>query len=249
MDVLASLVAHLQPPLAVQPGQGALHPPAITPRSCAGAAPLARNPRDDVTRLQHPTAARLASAFVRVQLVGSLPRPSARPGQRGHGVHPRRPHLRIVGVRRRMPDRQRDTAAADHAVALRARLAPARRIRPGFFSPPGAGTLPEASEARGPSMWSAHPSRSSRRRWRASHTPAACQSRTRRQQATPLPHPISWGSRSQGRPVLGTQRIPAKAARWPMQGRPPVGLGGASGTRGAIIAHSSPDKSCLAIRP
>jgi hypothetical protein len=249
MDVLASLVAHLQPPRAVQPGQGALHHPAITPQSCAGVDSLARNSRDDVTLLQHPMTARIVIAFVRVQLMGSLPRPSVRSENSGEGVNHRLQHLRIVNVCSRMSDSQRDTLAVDHNVALRARFAPVRRIGAGFLSPPGAGTVPESSEARDQSIWSANPSRSSRTRWRLSHTPAACQSRKRRQQVIPLPPPISWGSLSHGIPVLSTKRIPVNAARFPMPGRPPFGLGGSGGNRGSIMAHSSSDTSCVAIRP
>jgi hypothetical protein len=247
MDVFTSLIAHLQPPRAVQPGQGALYHPAITPQACAGADPLARNSRDDVTLPEHPAAARIVIALVRVQLMGSLPRPSVRSENRRNGVNHRLQHLRIVDVGRRMPDRQRDPAAVDHKVALRARFAPIRRIGPGLLPPPGAGTLPESSEARDQSMWSATPSRSSRTRWRSAHTPAACPSRKRRQQVIPLPHPIAWGSMSQGIPVLSTKRIPVKAARWPMHGRPPFGLGGAGGNSGSIVAHSSSERSCLAI--
>jgi hypothetical protein len=249
MDVLASLVAHLQPPIAVQPGQGALHHPAITPQPCTGVDALTRNSRDDMTLLQRPMTARIVISFVRVQLVGSLPWPSARSENSGNGIDHRLQHLRIVDVCSRMPDRQRDTSAVDHKVALRARFAPVRRIGTGFLSPPGAATVPESSEARDQSIWSAAPSRSSRTRWRSSHTPAACQSRKRRQQVIPLPLPISWGSISHGIPVLSTKRIPVNAARFPMRGRPPFGLGDSGGKSGSIMAHSSLDTSCFAIRP
>jgi hypothetical protein len=59
MGVLASLVAHLQPPIALQPRQGVLHHLAITPQSYAGVNSLARNTRGDVTLLQHPMTARI----------------------------------------------------------------------------------------------------------------------------------------------------------------------------------------------
>jgi hypothetical protein len=249
MDVLALLVAHLQPPIAVQPRQGALHHPAITPQSYAGVDSLARNARDDVPPLQHPMTARIVIAFIRVQLMGALPRPSARSEDSGNGVHHRLQHLRIVDVGSRMSDRQGDTLAVDHKVALRARFTSVRRIGAGLLSPPGAGTVPESSEARDQSIWSANPSRSSRMRWRSSHTPATCQSRKRRQQVIPLPQPISWGSISHGIPVLSTKRVPVNAARFPRRGRPPLGLGGSGGKSGSITAHSASDTSCFAIRP
>jgi hypothetical protein len=168
--------------------------------------------------------------------MGSLPRPSARSENRGDGINHSLQHLRIVDVCRRMSDRQRDTLAVDSKVALRARFAPVRRIGAGFF-PPGAGTVPESSEACDQSIWSANPSRSSRTRWRSSHTPAAYQFRKRRPQVIPPPQPISWGSISQGMLALSTKRIPVNAARLPLLGRPPFGLGGSGGKSGSIMAH------------
>jgi hypothetical protein len=102
-----------------------------------------------------------------------------------------------------------------------------------------AGTLVESMLARDQSIWSASP-----RRWRSvrssrRHTPAACQSRNRRQQVLPLPQPSSAGSRAHGVPVRSTKRIPARAARSATRGRPPRSFGGSGGSRGAMAAHSS----------
>ncbi len=51
------------------------------------------------------------------------------------------------------------------------------------------------------SIWSAARKRARSTSCSSSHTPAACQSRRRRQQLIPLPQPISWGSRSHRKPV------------------------------------------------
>ncbi len=75
--------------------------------------------------------------------------------------------------------------------------------------------------------------------WSRSQTPAACQSRRRRQQVTPEPQPISWGSISQGMPDFSTKMMPVSAARSGTRGRPPLGLGGSGGNRGSTIAHNS----------
>jgi hypothetical protein len=56
---------------------------------------------------------------------------------------------------------------------------------------------------------------------------------------TPLPHPISWGSISQGMPVFNTKMMPASAARSGCRGRPPFGLGGSGGSSGSMMSHSS----------
>jgi hypothetical protein len=158
-----------------------------------------------------------------VPRVRSLPRPPTWLKHSRDGIDHRFQHSRVVDVGRRMSNRQWDTSAVDHEVALRARFASIRRIGPGVLAPPGAGTLPESSEARDPSMWPAIPHRSSRTRWRSFHTPATCQSRQRRPQVIPLPPPISWGSIAHGIPVLRTKSIPVNAARLPRHGRPPLG--------------------------
>jgi hypothetical protein len=78
-------------------------------------------------------------------------------------------------------------------MAFRARLAAIRRIRPGRFAPLFAGTLVESMLARDQSIWSASPRRWSSTRSSRRQTPAACQSRSRRQHVGPLPQPISVG--------------------------------------------------------
>lgn len=70
-------------------------------------------------------------------------------------------------------------------------------------------------------------------------TPAACQSRSRRQQVTPDPQPISCGSSSHASPALRTKMIPVKQARSGTRGRPPFGFGGSGGSRGATSAQRS----------
>ena len=80
------------------------------------------------------------------------------------------------------------------------------RLRPGGRAGPGAG---------GP-------------RPRPPASRAAAASRSCRE-----PQPISWGSISQGMPVLSTKRMPVRQARSGTRGRPPLGLGGSGGSSGA----------------
>jgi hypothetical protein len=97
-------------------------------------------------------------------------------------------------------------------------------------------------------------------RWRSAcrsffQTPRCCQCRSRRQQVTPEPQPISWGSISQGMPLRKTKTIPVKQARSSTGGRPRLpGLAlwrgssdwttfqSSSGTRGRFMA--GPPYSC-----
>ena len=80
--------------------------------------------------------------------------------------------------------------------------------RPGLrqpVPPRRARTLTESIAARDQSTWPSSPSQSSSRWCRASQTPACCQSRSRRQQVTPLPQPSSRaGSSRQGTPARST---------------------------------------------
>jgi hypothetical protein len=111
--------------------------------------------------------------------------------------------------------------------------------------PPFARTLAPSRLARNRSIRSASPSQSSKVRCSRSHTPAACQSRSRRQQVDPLPRPNSVGSICQGMPLLGTKTTPDRHARSGTRGSPPFGFGGSFGNSGAVAAHSSSDTSGL----
>jgi hypothetical protein len=106
------------------------------------------------------------------------------------------------------------------------------------FRPPRAGTLALSSEACSQSISPTSCNRCSRTRCNRCHTPSWCQSRRRRQQVMPLPHPISWGSISHGIPLLSTKRIPDNTARSAIRGRPPFGLGRSDGKSGSMVAHS-----------
>ena len=110
-----------------------------------------------------------------------------------------------------------------------------------------AGTRKESSEARDQSSRPAPSNFSSKTRCSRSHTPACCQSRSRRQQDTPLPQPISCGSSFHGMPVLSTKRIPMRAARLLMEGRPSLGRGRRGGRMGSTNSQSESGSSERAI--
>ena len=96
-----------------------------------------------------------------------------------------------------------------------------------------AGTEALSSAARLQSRASPSASCSSRARCSRAHTPASCQSRRRRQHV--MPEQPSWrGSNSHAVPERSTNRMPASALRSSHRGRPPFGLGGSGGSRGAM---------------
>ena len=248
MDIGLPFIANLQPAIAIEPGQCPLHDPAMAPKALAGIDPTSRNARSDASLPQSLPTPRKVIGFVRVQLIRSLARPSARALDRLNGIDRRLQHPGVMDIGRRLGYGERDPVSVGHNMALRARFAAIRRIRSGFSAPPGAGTLAESSDARDQSTWSASPSRSSSTWCILRHTPAFCQSRRRRQQVMPLPQPISWGSISHGIPLRSTNRMPVSAARFATRGRPPLGLGGSGGSNGSMIAHSSSGNNGLAMR-
>jgi hypothetical protein len=174
-----------------------------------------------------------------VQLGRSFPGPTAASAQRWNGIDHRFQHPHIVHIGGCVSYRQGNASSVDHKMALRARFAAVCRVATGGFAPPGAGTLPESRDARDQSIWPAWASRSNSALWTLSHTPAACQSRKRRQHVIPLPQPISWGNSSHGMPVFRTNRMPVNAARFGTGGRPPFGLALSAGSSDSITCHNS----------
>ncbi len=92
--------------------------------------------------------------------------------------------------------------------------------------PPGLEALAPSMLTRSQSIWSCSRSRRSIAKCSRCHTPAACQSRRRRQYVMPLPKPSSCGRSSHGIPVCSTYRMPLSAARSStVRRRPPLRRG------------------------
>ena len=146
--------------------------------------------------------------------------------------------------------RQGDAVGVSDDMMLRAFFAAIRRVGSGVCPPKTARTEAESTIARDQSILSASRRWLSNSRCNFSQTPARCQSRRRRQQVMPLPHPISWGRYSQGMPVWRTKRMPVRASRLPIGFRPGNrkrrGLG--LGKIGSIRVHSESSRICLAMR-
>ena len=248
MDVHPALIADGQAAVLPQPGQGALHDPAVATQAGAALYSLARDADLDPAFAQGEPTARAVICLVRVDFVWALARPAPRPLDRPEAVDQRLEDAGIGAVGRGEQHRERDTLPVDDNVALAARFAAIRRIRPGFLAPLLAGAKALSTLARLQSMVSASPKRSNSAWCRRVHTPARCHSCRRRQQVTPLPQPISWGNISQGMPLLSTKMMPVKAARSGTRGRPPFGLGGSDGSSGAMISHRASLTTGLLIR-
>jgi hypothetical protein len=184
-----------------------------------------------------------------MQFMGSAAGTTAWATDGWDGIHQLAQHRGFMRIRCRVADRQGRATSVHDQMPLGPTLATIRRVPPRFLAPLGAGTLAASSEARSQSRWSAVPRWSSNTPWSSSQTPTSCQSRKRRQHVIPLPQPISCGSNSHWMPVVRTNRMPLRAARFAMRGRPPFGVGGSAGRSGSITAHSSSDTRGSAISP
>ena len=156
----------------------------------------------------------------------------------------------VIGVRTGQQRSQRNPIAICDDMVFAPRLGFIRGIRPGFGPPFRARTGELSTTARDQSIWSAPRSLASKISWSRCQTPAACQSRRRRQQVMPLPQPISWGKSSQPIPVFKTNMTPVSACRLSIGLRPGYrnrrGFG--AGSSGSMIVHNSSSRSGFAIR-
>ncbi len=155
----------------------------------------------------------------------------------------------VVDVRAGQDRGERRTVGVGDDVVLGTGSRATGGVWPSFWPAPTARIDDESTAAREKSIWSAARSFASSNSCKRSQTPAACQSRSRRQHVTPEPHPISAGRSRQRSPVLRTNRMPVSAARFETGRRPGFfsrrGLGG--GSNGSISVHNSSSMIGLAI--
>lgn len=245
MHVGAALVTNPQPAEGVQPGEGAFHHPAVTAQALAGLDAAAGDARTDAPVAQRSAASRIVVAFVHVRLGGPPPGSAAPAPHGGDGVQRRLHHLGIMRVRRRERCCERYALLIDHEVVFGPDFPSVGGIATGLGPPFGAGMADPSSATRSHCRRSSRWSASSRARHARAHTPAACQATNRRQQLTPEPQPSSFGSAPHGRPWRNTKRMPVRACRSGIGGRPPRHLARRLrfGRCGSITPHSSSDKS------
>ncbi len=184
---------------------------------------------------------------IRKCFVRTLARATTRLFDRRNPIDQSDGHFRIMNIGTGVLNGQRGALAVNNQMALRAIFAPIRGIGAGFRPPKTARTEQLSIADVDQSMASARPNSSSKASHIFCQTPAACQSRSRRQQVMPQPQPISLGRYSQGVPVLSTNKILLRHARLGTRGRPPLGLGGSGGRWGSIRCHNSSVSSGLAI--
>jgi len=178
---------------------------------------------------------------ISLHLIGTLARPTGLSGNWRNIVDQGHQLGDVVAIGGSEFDHQRNAIRVRDDVVFRAFFAAIRGIRAGLRPPKMARTEAESTTARDQSILSASRRWASNTRWSLSHTPALCQSRSRRQQVMPLPHPNSLGRYSHGMPVMSTNRIPMSAWRLPIgflpgnRNRRGLGLG----KIGSMIAHNA----------
>jgi hypothetical protein len=248
-DVNPAFVPDGEAAKAAEPSQGTLDHPAMPSQALGAVDPAPGDPRLDRASAQRPSAMREIVAFIGMQLGRSPARPSPTLADGRHGIDHLLEEAAVVDVCRGKAQAKRDALGIGDQVALGACSTAVGRVGARLFAPLLAGTLALSTQARLQSMAPARPKRSSRTRCSFFQTPAACQSRSRRQHVMPDPQPISCGSISQGRPLFSTNRMPLSAARCGIGGRPPFGFGRSGGNSGSITAHISSDTRGLAMPP
>ena len=249
MDVLAAFVAYGKATKSGEPGVRAFDDPAVAAKVLTAVDATTRDAGLDATLAALVTTSTMIIAFVGMQLDGASTRTAAPTAAHcGNGVQCLGQHHAVVTVGAAQDDAEWCAMPVDDKMAFGARLATIRRVGTRRGSPFLAATEALSSAARLQSNCPAASRCSSSARCKAAHTPACCQSRNRRQQVIPDPHPISAGRYSHGRPVRSTNRMPVKAARSETGGLPPFGRGRAGGSSGSTIdQRSSGTRSLLMI--
>lgn len=249
MNVDATLEAITQLAECGQPGVRALYDPAMSSESVVALDTSAGNTVLDAPTLEMGATARKVVALVRVQFAGPATRPAALACNRRQGINQLVEHHRVMTIGPGDAEHHRDALAIRDEVTFAAKFSPVRRVRACVRAPRGLGTLAPSMLKRLKSSLSTLRSSSSSARCRPCHTPAACQSRSRRQQVMPLPKPSSCGSSSHGMPVRSTNRTPFRAISSLTRGRPPLADGTNAGSSGSIFLNSAALISLFLFRP
>jgi len=228
MDLDQALVTHMQPAIAMQPGQRALDdPPRPAQATAVGRAAFGED-RDD--------AAPAEVVAMTLRVVAAIALESTRPthggagaaANGGQGIHQREQLGDIMPVGGGQTRDERNAGRVGQKVMFRSRLAAIGWVRSSFFPPRGARSEALSTIARCISTCPRRRNSLSNARWIRRHTPARCHAIKRRRQVLPEPQPISSGSMRQGRPLRSTNRMPAntarsgcgrRPARWPLPRR------------------------------
>ncbi len=152
MDVGPPFVAHAQTAEVIEPGERALHHPAMPTQALAGIGALARDADPDMAAGECPPAARIVVALVGMDLVRALAATAVRLPNGWDGIEQPLEDDRIVAIGAGQEGGEREPGPLDHKVVLRPRFAAIRRVGAGLLAPLLARTLILSKLARLQSM-------------------------------------------------------------------------------------------------
>ena len=236
VDVGAAFPSGGQASELVQESQSLFDDPADGLVVVAGAFPA--DQRRDPTFPELVAVGLVVVAAVGNEYIGLAARSPASPSHRRDRLDQRQQLGDVVPVAAGEGDGQRNAATVADQVVLRAGLASVDRARARGRAPLLARMWEASAHARDQSICPAAWSSASNTSCSRSKTPAACQSRRRRQQVIPDPNPSSCGRSSQPIPVNSTNKIPCSTRR-SSSGFGPVLLAGCTGSNGSICSHNS----------
>src|SRR5215471_12223534 len=240
VNVVADLPADAQPPEPVQQRDGLLHHVPVHAQARTVRRATAGDDRADALGLDLGPVLVVVVAAVSEHLPRPLPGPPAAPAHRRDRVDQRDELGDVVAVATGQRDRQRDTTAVGDHVMLGACPGAVDRAGPGFGPPFNARTCELSAADLDQSIIPAAFSLASSSSCNCCHTPAWCQSRSRRQQVIPDPYPSSCGKNSHAMPVYSTNKIPHSALRSSRRLRPGYRYRRCTcGNNGSISAHNS----------
>jgi len=213
MDFGTAFVTNAQAAELMQPTEGAFDHPTGFAQPTAMRPAFACQPSGNSQAVQ-PTLMRTAAISpIPLHDLRALTRSAGFAAQRWDGQDQGLQLAAVMHIGRRDLDAQRNALGIGAKMMFAARFAAVGRVWSRLKPPKTARTLLESTMARDQSSRSARCKRPNNSRCSFSHTPAFCNSRSRRQQVMPLPQPNSNGRSRQAIPLLSTKSIPVNAAR------------------------------------
>lgn len=248
VNVRPAFVANAQTPELMQPTQAALNHPAGFAQAAAVRPAFASQTISDAHGAQPPMMRQASISPVSLHRIGALAGTTCFAAHSGNRQEQGLQLPAVMHVGGGDLGAQRNALGIGAKMMFAARFAAVRRVGPRLKPPKTARTLLESTTARDQSIRWLTCKRHNNSRWSFSHTPALCQSRSRRQQVMPLPQPSSKGKSCQAMPLLSTKRIPVSAARSETGLRPGYFLRRVFfGSRGWITVHNESSRSGFAI--
>ena len=248
MNIGSPFIANAQAAELMQPTQRTLDDPAGFAQTAAVRCALTGQSVGDAQAAKPAVMSGTAIGAICLHDVRALAWPANFSTEGRNGSHQQAQSLTVMHLSAAELNTQGNALGIGEKMMLTARFAAIRRVATRLEPPKTARTLLESATARDQSIRSAACKRPSNFWCSFSHTPAFCQSRSRRQQVMPLPQPSSWGKSSQPIPVFSTKRIPVRAARSLTGLRPGYFCRRAStGMSGWMISHNESSINGFAI--